>query len=397
MKNLISGLLFLMLLNLSSFAYADDVFRIFTANRFDSDFSVNYFKTEANFASNGSQQSLPSGYSFQVIDTAISGRYVLLQDLGLHAGMNIASSEATDILATRRNSTLNYVDIGADYSFFQSRTFALYADLTYRHAVEQIATDTDSSLNSDGASEVHATITTLFDVSYMQPFLSGGINYRTEGLSTLLTYKLGLQTLAGRFTFGGALNGYVSVVDDSKTSSPAERELITNRVNATSKKFYAINPNLLDSDLYLKYSFTPNLALHVNGGYTLTGSNSALGWHAGGGITWGFGGDQYANYSKPSHPVATPATPTRSQVPHAPPPPPIKKFQEDTSDGVNQDYFKPVNPSQDPYFDKVQEVPPATDVEEEDFKVNSKKAPPSSGSEGNDYKIKLKKTKKRRK
>ena len=364
MKNLMSGLLFLMLLNLSSFAHADEIFRIFAANRFDSDFSVNYFKTEANFASNGSQQSLPSGYSFQIIDTAVSARYVLLQDFGLHGGMNIGSSEATDILATRRNSTLNYVDVGADYAFFQSRNFSLYGDLTYRHAVEKISSDTDSSLNGDGASEVHATVTTLFDVGYMQPFLSGGINYRMEGLSTLLTYKLGLQTLVGRFAFGGALNGYVSVVDDSKTSSPTERELITNRVNATSKKFYAINPNLLDADLFLRFMFTPNLAMHVNGGYTVTGSNSALGFHVGGGVTWGFGGDQYANFSKPSHPLITPATPpARPQAPHSQPPPPVKKFQEDTSDGVNQDYFKPVSPSKDPYFDKVQDVPPETDVE----------------------------------
>ncbi len=399
MKNLKSGLLFLLLLNLSIYAHADEIFRIFAANRFDSNFSVNYFKSEANFASNGSQQTLPSGYSFQVIDTSVSARYVLIQDLGLHAGLNIASSESTDVLATRRNSTLNYVDLGADYSFFQNRNFALYGDLTYRHAIEKVAADTDSSLNSDGASEVHAMVTTLFDVGYMQPYLSGGINYRMEGLSSLLVYKLGLQTLVGRFVFGGALKGYVSVIDDSKTSSPSERELITNRVDATSKKFYAINPNLLDSDLYLRFNFTPNLAMHVNGGYTMTGSNSALGFHVGGGVTWGFGKEQSVQFSKPSHPSINPILPGRPQniqQPHAQPPPPVKKFQEDTSDGVNQDYFKPVTPSQDPYFDKVKEVPPATDVEEEDFKVNSKKVPPSPGSEGEDYKIKLKKTKKRR-
>lgn len=398
MKNLICGLLFLLVLNLSIIVRADEVFRVYAPGRFDSYLSLNYFKSEANFASNGSQQSLPSGYSFQVIDTAISGRYVLFQDLGLHAGMNISSSESIDIIATRRNSTLNYVDLGGDYSIYQGRKFAMYVDLTYRHAVEKIATDTDSSLNSDGASEVLANVTTLFDVGYMQPFLSGGVNYRMEGLSTLLSYKIGVQSLVGRFVFGGALNGYISVIDDSKTGSPAERELITNRVDATSKKFYAINPNLLDSDLYLRFMFTPNLSMHVNGGYTLTGSNSALGLHFGGGVSWGFGGDQYANYSKPSHPLAPlQILPTRPQNPKAQPTPPVNKFQEDTSDGVNQDYFKPVTPSQDPYFDKVQEVPPVNDVEEEDFKVNSKKVAPTNNGEGNDYKIKLKKTKKRRK
>lgn len=398
MKYLKSGILFLLLLNLSNIAYADDIFRNFTANRFDTSFDVNYFKTEANFASNGSQQSLPSGYSFQIIDTLISARYVLIEDLGLHAGLNIGSSEASDIIATRRNSTLNYIYLGGDYLFFRSRSFSIFADLTYKHAVEKVSTDTDSSLNSDGVSEVQAKVTTLFDVGYMQPYLSGGVNYRLEGLSTLLTYTLGLQSSVGRFVFGAALNGYVSVIDDSKTNTPAERELITNRVSATSKKFYAVNPNLLDSDLYLKYLFSPNLSIHVNGGYTLTGSNAALGYHVGGGVTWGFGGDHYENYSKPVHtlpPTVGPQTipkngaPVKVQTPH-----PVKKFQEDTSDGVNQDYFKPVNPSQDPYFDKVQDVPPAAD--EEDFQINSKKAPPSSSDDSNEYKIKLKKTKKRK-
>lgn len=398
MKNLNLGILFWVLLHLSYVAYADDVFRNFTQNRFDSSLNVNYFKSEANFASNGSQQSLPSGYSFQIIDTNISARYVLLDDLGLHAGMNIGSSESVDASATRRNSTLNYINLGADYLIFRSRSFSLYADLTYLHSVEKVATDTDSSLNSDGASEVQAQVTTLFDVGYMQPFLSGGVNYRMEGLSTLLTYQLGVQTSFGKTVFGAALNGYVSVIDDSKTSTPTVRDLITNRVNATSKKFYAVNPNLLDSDIYMKFFFTPNLAVQVHGGYPIIGSNAALGYHVGAGVSWGFGGDHYENYSRPTHPL--PAThvnlTTPAQNPPRVQPAPPKKFQEDTSDGVNQDYFKPVAPSQDPYFDKVQNVPPASTEDEEDFQINSKKAPPSSSGENNEYQIKLKKAKKKK-
>lgn len=383
-----------MLLPLSFTAQAQDVFRSFTQNRFQSNLNTSYFKSEANFSSNGSQQSLPSGYSFQVIDVTVTARYVLIEDLGLHAGMNIASSESVDALSTRRNSTLNGVSLGADYLIYQDRSFTLYADLTYKHSIEKIANDTDSALNNDGASEVLATVTTLFDVGYMQPYLAGGVNYRTEGLSTLLTYKLGLQTSLGKWTFGGALNGFASVVDDRETNTPAQRELITNRVSATSKKFYAINPNLLDSDIYLKYIFNPNLALHANGGYTIMGSNAAVGYHVGGGVSWGFGGDHYENYSKPTHRVTPTVTaPMPKPVVQPKPQPRSQKFQEDTSDGVNQDYFKPVTPSQDPYYDKIQDVPPAMEDEGEDFQINSKKVTPKND---NEYKIKLKKTKKRK-
>lgn len=393
----------MLLFNLSSTAQADDVFRNFTENRFDSGLSVNYFKSEANFASNGSQQGLASGYSFQIIDTLVSARYVLLEGLGLHAGMNIGSSEAADTIATRRNSALSGISVGADYLFYRSRDFSIYADLTYKHAVETIAIDTDSALNNDGASEVHAAVTALFDLRYMQPYLSGGVNYRMEGLSTLLTYQLGVQTSVGSLIFGAALNGFVSVLDDSKTNTPAERELVTNRVNATSKKFYAINPNLLDSDLYMQYKLTPDLMFQVRGGYTIMGSNAAVGYHFGGGVTWGFGGDHYENYSKPSTknpPRVLPApAPVKAITPSRPQQPaqsPNKKFQEDISDGVNQDYFKPVQPSQDPYYDKVQDVPPAEEDEGDDFQVNSKKVAPGSGGTDNEYKIKLKRAKKRK-
>ncbi len=396
MKNLKISTLFFALLYFSELSFADDVFKNFTENRFDSTLNVNYFKTESNFAKDGGQQSLPSGYSFQVTDIFAQGRYVLIQDLGLYAGLNVGSSEASDLLATRRNSTLNFVHVGADYLFLQSHLMSFYGDLSYHHAVEKIATDTDSALNNDGASEVHAKITGLFDLDYVQPYILGGVNYRTEGLSTLLTYTIGVQSKFSQLVLGAALNGFASVVDDKKTGTPAEREIITNRVSATSKKFYAINPNLLDSDIYLKYNFSSNLSVQANGGYGIIGSNTALGYHFGAGFNWGFGGSHYENFSKPQKssqspavsPMPAPRPMARPPVPPAPPAPP-KKFQEDTNDGVNQDYFKPVKPAKDNYIDKVQDVPPATSVEEdEDFTVNSKKATPTYDK---DYKIKLKK------
>ncbi len=373
-------------------ASADEVFRNFTERRFDSDINVNYYKTESNFAKDGTHQSLPSGYSFQITDIFIQGRYVLLNDFGLYGGANVGSSEAKDLLATRRNSTLNYVHFGADYLIYQSHLMSFYADFSYHHSVEKIATDTDSALNSDGASEVHAKLVGLFDFDYLQPYGSTGVNYRLEGLSTLLTYSAGVQSSFSQIILGAALNGYVSVIDDQKTGSPADRELITNRVSAVSKKFYAINPNLLDSDLYLKYMVNSNLSMQVNGGYGLIGSNTALGYHAGVGVTWGFGGSHYDNYSRPvSRPQTTKPIPKLLAKPPVAPAP-TKKFQEDTSDGVNQDYFKPVTPAKDNYIDKVQDVPPASAEEDEDFTVNSKKAPPAND---NEYKIKLKKRKKK--
>ena len=387
MKNLKKWIFLLGVLQFTETLNADEVFKNFTENRFDSMYNVNYFKTESNYASDGSQASLPAGYSFQIIDVAIQARYVLLEDLGLYGGLNIGSSEANDVFSTRRNSTLNFVNLGADYLFYQSQLMTIYADLSYHHALEKIAPDTDSTLNNSGASEVHASLTTLFDFSYLQPYGSIGVNYRLEGLSTLLTYSAGLQSSFGEFVLGAALNGYASVVDDSKTSTPFARDAVTNRVAATSKKFYSINPNNLDADLYMKYIFNKDFSLQANGGYSIVGSNSAIGYHVGLGFTWGFGGSHYDNYSKP--PTTYKAMPNHpSNVAK----PPVKKFQEDTNDGVNQDYFKPVKPAKDNYIDKV-DGQPETAVEEEDFTTTVKKALPKND---NEYKIRLKKRKKKK-
>jgi hypothetical protein len=378
MKNLKKLALILLLINLSQMARADEVFKSFTENRFDSIYNVNYFKTESNFGADGSQQSLPSGYSFQITDIKIQARYVLIEDWGLYGGLSIGNSEANDALATRKNSSLNYFHLGTDFLFYQSHLMSYYADLSYYHAVEKIATDTDSALNSDGAGEIHANIVSLFDFDYVQPFFSLGINYRLEGLSTLLTYSAGLQTSFSDFVLGGALNGYVSVIDDKNTSKPLQRELILNRVNATSKKFGSINPNNLDADLFMKIIFNENFSLFANGGYSVIGSNSALGYHFGAGLTWGFGSPNKSNSQMaPAKPQAHPKNSNQ----------PIKKFQEDTTDGVNQDYFKTVTPAQDNYINRV-ESSKETPEEASDFKVTPKKTPPAAD---NEYKIKLKK------
>jgi hypothetical protein len=381
MKNL-KKLMFLtlLILPLSEKVYATEVFKNFSLGRFDSDYYVNYFKTEENFGSDGAKQSLPSGSSFQIIDVGLQARYVILSDFGVYAGLNVGSSESNDVFATRRNSSLNYAHLGADYLFYKNDRFTLYGDAFYRHAMEKIAVGTDSALNSDGASELQAKLTSIFDFDFIQPYASGGVNYRLEGLSTLLTYELGMQSTFDSVVLGGAVVGYISVVDDSKTSTSYERNNVTSRVNGSSKKFYAINPNSLDSDIYLKYIFNEDFSMKVNGGYTILGSNSALGFHVGVSVAWGFGG-MASPRSIPQRTYQPPAIKSNTQ--------PVKKFQEDTNDGVNQDYFREVTPSKDKYIEKVDEPTPE---EEEDFKIVPKKSSQPSASD-KDYKIKLKKKK----
>ncbi len=383
MKNLKKIALIVSLLLLGQNLFASEVFKNFNQGRFDSEYQVNFFKTDANFAADGAQQSLLNGNTFQIIDAGLEARYVLIKDLGLFAGLNVGSSESNDAFATRRNSSLNFVHLGADYNLLTYDWMDLYVDLSYHHAIEKIASDTDSALNSDGASEVHADTVMLFSFDYIKPFAAIGVNYRMEGLSTLLTYAVGAESHFDSFILGAALNGFASVVDDSKTSSTFERDFIINRVNAGSKKYASINPNHLDSDLYMKYIFNEDFSFKVNGGYSVIGSNSAVGYHVGAAFNWGFGGGEAR---RQSHPV------DRSKKTTAQP---AKKFQEDTNDGVNQDYFKPVKPSNENYIDEVSPSKSGTkavEATDDEMQMTTKKTLSPNDPE---YKIKLKKKKKK--
>lgn len=366
---------------------AGEVFRNFNEGRFDSTLSVDNFKTEANYSSGGASTQLGGGNTYQIMDIKLLGRYVPKTDWGTYAAFNIGSAESSDALATRKNSSLNRLTFGADYLFYKADIFTTYGEVAYEHPLETFKSDTDSVLNSDGASHLKVGVTSILDYGGFVPFARGGIEYRTEGLSSLLTYGGGLEVrFESAISLGASVNGYLTIKEDSSTNQAIERDRVTARVNAGSQNFYGVNPNNLEADFYFKYATDQDLVFKAGGGVSLLGSNSAQGYRMGAAVTWGFGGDRYGRtYSRPTYREAQPIRSTQ-------PPPKVQtspSFQEDTNDGVNQDYFKPVKPTKEEYVKPVQSEPQVK-------KQPAKQAPQLSPDLEKDYKIKLKKKKKRK-
>ncbi|MBC7458982.1 MAG: hypothetical protein H7235_11925, partial [Bdellovibrionaceae bacterium] len=386
MKNL-KITLFLCAFILTPNVGAEEIFKNFSEDRFDSYFSANYFKSTANYSSQGTQTGLASGSSYQITDVNILGRYVPYTDLGTFVSFNVGNSEATDLVATRRNSTLNIVTLGVDYQIYKSNSFSSYVDFSYGYAVEKFKVDTDSSLNSDGADQIKVQMTAIYNFDSFSPYARGGINYRREGLSTLMTYGAGVEMHFDQVALGAGLDGYLTIKDDTNTNQAYARDFVTTRVSAGSKRFYGINPNSLDSDIYMKFGFDKDISFKINGGYTLLGSNSAVGFHLGGAFAWSFG-DETKSYSRPAPRRTAPAVKERRQQPQ---PVPQKRFEEDTNDGVNQDYFKPVQPSKDDYIQQMDDDHHISTKPLPGAKV--KKAVPEPPPEG--YEVKLKKKKRK--
>lgn len=370
---------------------ADEIFRPYFPGRADFNFTVDYFKTTANFISDGSKTDMLSGMYFQNIDTTFGARYVLLENLGFSTALKVGNSESTDAVATRRNSSLSKILLGSDYQVFNTGFWNLTADLSYSQAIEKVDPATDSALNNDGANEIQGGLRTSLDFDRFAPFGQIGINYRTEGLSTLLLYSGGLEFRFESIKLGGLVTGYSTLKEDENTAKPFIRDLVTGRVDAGSKKYYSVNPTLLDSELYLQYNFDRNLSFKTFGGYTLIGTNTAVGFHMGAAVTWGFGGEesnpQRSSLTKGNQNKKSNLKNTLSMDPSD------KQFSEDTNDGVNQDYFKPVIPTQDHYIEQLKGSPKSLQNATE---IEPQEAPFNANTFEKDYKIKLKKKKKKK-
>lgn len=268
-------------------ANAADAFRLYFPERYDFEIGLNYYKTSTNFDAGGSTAGLASGNYLLYTDLSAEVRYVINSNVGLIAGLQITNSESDDAIATRKNSNLSYLHLGLDYLFEKGRSYLFFMELLLSYPLEKISSDTDSALNSDGAIELKPQATMVFYKEGYSPYASLGLNYRTEGLSTLLTFMLGAEIEFERMGLGGNLNGFFSILGDQKTQE--ERELLNHNVNAGSARFNAFNPGLIDADVYMKYYVSKDFIVKGNISYAVSGVNYAQGMRIGASVVWGFG------------------------------------------------------------------------------------------------------------
>lgn len=364
-----------------------DPYQIYRSQRFDLAIDTQFYKTTANFDSGGEKRDLAFDNSFQVIDVTPQLRWGMSQDLGVRAGGNIGTAESVDPINTRNNSTFNRLDLGADYQFFNSESFQAILDFEYSHPMEKVSETTDDVLNSNGATEIKPTAIMRMDLGSFYPYAYLGGNIRSEGLSTLLTYGAGGEFRFSELGLGAALEGFSSVKDDQYTNSATRRDAVTTRVNAGSKKFYAINPNSLAAEIFVNFAMTNFIKFKAYGGTDVTGSNTSQGLFVGAALT------MTLDYGSNDHeePVVRRARPAVKKTK-----PVESEFREDTNDGVDQNYFKSVDPSNDDY------VQPIEEEQQPQNGTSSSVNPQADPSTQQDldqlgYTIKLKKLKKKKK
>ena len=369
-----------------------DPYQIYRPQRFDLAVDTQFYKTTANFDSGGEKVDLAFENSFQIIDVTPQLRWGMFRDLGVRIGGNIGTSESVDPINTRNNSTFNRVDFGADYQLLNYESFQTIVDFEYSHPVEKIETTTDSSLNSNGASEIKPTVIMRADLGSFYPYAYLGGNIRSEGLSTLLTYGVGGEFRFSELGLGAVLEGFSTVKDDEFTNSASRRDLITTRVNGGSKKFYSINPNSLAAELFLNFAMTEWIKFKAYGGTDVTGSNTSQGFFVGGALTFSL------DYGDGSDDLEEQRVMRRSQrTKKVKAKPTNNNFQESTEDGVDQNYFKSVDPSKDDYVQPIEEQQQQPVPQNGTSSVDPANSGVQSDLDQMGYQIKLKKLKKKKK
>jgi len=385
----------------------------YKSGQFDIAIWSDYYRSEQNFDANGTKQNLLNSNYYQLINVNPQIRWGVFDSLGTRIGFNIASAESSDVYATRKNSTFNRIDFGIDYLLMNLDGFQGIVDVEYSYSPDKIQTNTDAVINGVGASEFKPTFILRMSVDQLYPYSLIGINYRSDGLSTLLTYGIGAEYRFSEMGLGLAINGFSTIKNDDKSNNAIVRDAIINRVNAGSKKFYSINPNLLSIETYLKFLVTDNTAVKAFANYDIHGSNIAQGFTVGAVLTFSFDSGlsfqsdtnkQIENKNnavkKNNNYQSRPKTygPKKSQDRQSPKlTEDADFFKEDTDDGVNQDYFKPVRPQQEEYIQPIDSNNSQNETQQNQFEttISNKQDSVNNDSDPSGYTIKLKKKKKK--
>lgn len=330
---LLSFALFSPLTSTAEVPLFDESSRKFQPGFWDIQTQLNYFEANANYDKDGgSYSSLPSGYAYRLITVDFGAHYGLSRRMGTFVGAQVAQAESKDPVDTRTNSSISKAFVGFDYVLLQNETYDVFPEVALTLPTERVDTAKDEVLNGERAIELLTQITARARWGMLDPFASVGLNYRDEGRSSLLPYALGAEMKFKALRFGGELRGYQTIIKDQYSDNQEERIQVAPK-NGNSLKFYSVDPSLLEANVWLRSNNKSDLGWKIGGGSTMTGANTAAGWNAFFGVSFGIEGSG-APVSRPSSLRPRPQEPKED----------VDRFQEEISDGVNQNLFEKPKP-----------------------------------------------------
>lgn len=306
---------------------AFDDYQRFRKGAYDFEFETRYFNTEANYNGSGdSFQKLSMGKSYEIYNAYLKTRYGLSRRSALYGNLNIANATSHGLDADRNNSSVPEARVGYAYRPY-NEAFDTVLDFNVVIPFYKINENTDSALNNEGVIVATALLRLQKEISSLGLFGYVGGSFR-QSRSSLLPWGVGVELSYPGWGWGGKIFGYQSLTEDPDTNHKTQRLIVVDRVNAGSLAYYSVNPSVVDSEVFAKFRFKNTWTLAVGGGTTITGANTAAGYH--GGVSLAYTWDSEPSYYMKSSDQETGISSEKK----------VRKFKEEVDDGVNQNLFQ---------------------------------------------------------
>ncbi|MBL7670064.1 MAG: hypothetical protein JNM39_06230 [Bdellovibrionaceae bacterium] len=301
-------------------------------------FGADFFYATQSFDGSGNSGALTSsGDYYYLLEMPLGIRYSFNDSWAFDlAGIFAAAeSKTSDITykATRSNSSLNGVYFGTDFVLMRS-PFELIPELDVIYPLEKYDTTTDYVMTSEGVLQATGALRIQHSFGAFLMFGRLGYTYRAEGRSSLLPYSIAGAYDTGSTAFGLAVSGFQSLSTDQDQAKPLLRNTTISRVQGGARKFYSIEPSMVDLSLFLNMEISPRWSLDFNGGYDVAGTSYAQGPH--GGMTLTINWDLFQKKGTGSQDISAPLTPESRLSTEKD----IQMFKEEVQDGVDQKLFQ---------------------------------------------------------
>lgn len=298
----------------------------------DFDFKGEYFSTDSNYSSSGGvYNALPAGNYYRSYDFNFSARTTIpKKNWALYADSQLSAAESKGSSGTRTNSGITHLRVGTDYIMYED-SFALIPDFSFLYPFTKNEFNGDSVAINEGAIELSARLLAQTKLKYFKLGGFAGVTYRDSGRSSLIPYGAILEMQLTKWTFGGNLQGYTSANYDSDSANSGSRDAWFLRTNGGSKKNAAVNPMLMESNLWAQVRTTKNLNFMFGLGFTLNGANTSNSWNIMGGLSYRLPIEE----TNPDPNNLLPDTPPKKVKKSD-----LDRFEEETTDGVDQTLFE---------------------------------------------------------
>ena len=311
--------------------------------------TAEFYRTNNNFKAAGVYDSLPKEGWFQY--TALRPKAVFFpwRWLSFHAageGMQ-ASAFKNNNLDSDNRSGFYFNSYSAGAALHNEERDPLYISLgfTAGNSFRRFDKNTEELITHCGCFFTELNSLFIYNIqSLVYGFWRSDFRYRSAGLSSLWFHSLGAYFETERFNAGLSADGFFPMfLLDSHSTSPRERELALQRVNADSRKFYAVNPAALSWTAWLGAKAGLH-AVYLYGNLETYGKNYSKGFSAGVSLQTAFAGSAVLNWKDYRHLNR-----------------PVDEEEEDGESGASSDEF----------FSEEGEGAGASDSEDEDLEDNS--------------------------